>query len=131
MVLRKSLASCSQSQSRRSTSAPFATCATRLLHLDVKERRSSAPCLLQGAFFSWRRQVSPPDCLLWRNHSTPIVPSPLLAPYLRLDAPATSSSVACGMPTSQRSMGPTHDVSHKAHIIDLEDKSTSTRTGNK
>jgi len=36
----------------------IAKCATLLLHLDVKERRSSAPCLLQGAFFSWRRQVS-------------------------------------------------------------------------
>src|SRR6266853_2382319 len=58
MVMRKSLASCSQSPSRRSTSGAFAMCATRFLHLDVKDRRSSAPCHKQGAFFSWRRQVS-------------------------------------------------------------------------
>jgi hypothetical protein len=62
----------------------------------------------------------PPDCLLRRNHSTPIVQSSLLAPYLRLGAPATSSSVARGMRRSQRSMDSTQDVSHKAYIIDQE-----------
>ncbi len=44
-------------KSRWNTSARFATRATRLLHLDVKERRSSAPCNKQGAIFSWRRQA--------------------------------------------------------------------------